>query len=329
MPRRDSRLSRRESERLLDDPAATNSALGTALTAATAPASPAELRGEEAAVSTFHAARVTPPGRRDHFVSPSRLGRHAAARAVLVTAAVVVAGTTAFAVSSGLPALTSDPAGTSVTTSATSGDPWGPPASTDEPETGTTPGEGDDGNDDGNDSNNDSNNDGSGQQSPGSSSAPPSSGTATPRSEEPDPQTAPSPPTSPTSPTGPGPDLADQCRSFLVGQAAPSPALVDAAGGPGKVARFCASLLGDRDKGDKGDKGEQGQQGEQGQSGEKGQKGQKGEKGDKPDKPDKPGKPGKPGKPDKPDKPGKDSDDHGDHDHGDDHGEDQQPMTSG
>ena len=86
----DPHLSRRDAERLLDAPAEHDSVLGWALTAAQAPARPGELRGEDAAARAFHAARVSPPpASRDGYVSPSRLGRRAATRAVVATGAVV------------------------------------------------------------------------------------------------------------------------------------------------------------------------------------------------------------------------------------------------
>lgn len=101
-------LSRRDAERLLDDPAATNSVLATSLAAAKAPARPAELRREDAAVAAFHAARLTPsPTSRRNFVSPSKLGSRAASRAVIATGAIVAltSGGIALASSSYLPTL--------------------------------------------------------------------------------------------------------------------------------------------------------------------------------------------------------------------------------
>ena len=81
----DPRLSRRDAERLLDAPAEHDSALGWALTAASAPGSAAELQREDAAVAAFHAARVTPVAARPRTTS----GRRAATRAVVATGAVV------------------------------------------------------------------------------------------------------------------------------------------------------------------------------------------------------------------------------------------------
>ena len=91
-------LSRREAERLLDAPASHDSALGSALSAANAPAHPGELRREDATVAAFHAARLTPsPTSRSNYVSPTKLGSRAAARAVIATAAVVALTSGGFA----------------------------------------------------------------------------------------------------------------------------------------------------------------------------------------------------------------------------------------
>jgi hypothetical protein len=101
-------LTRRESERLLDDPAAHDNALGRALSAAKAPARSSELRREDAEVTAFHAARLTPPPTsRSNYVSPSTLGRRAAARAVIATGAIVAltSGGFALANSAHLPTL--------------------------------------------------------------------------------------------------------------------------------------------------------------------------------------------------------------------------------
>jgi len=94
----DPHLSRRDAERLLDTPAEHDHALGWALTAASAPGFPDELRREAAAVAAFHAARLAPPpASRSGFVSPSRLGSRAAARAVVATGAVVALTSGGFA----------------------------------------------------------------------------------------------------------------------------------------------------------------------------------------------------------------------------------------
>ena len=114
------RLSRRESERLLDDPAAHDSALGSALSAASAPAHRGELRREAAEVATFRAARLTPPPTsRSNYVSPSTLGSRAAARAVIATGVIVALTSGGFALASSvhlptLPGQASDQATESV-----------------------------------------------------------------------------------------------------------------------------------------------------------------------------------------------------------------------
>ena len=107
----ETRLSRREAERLLDAPAAHDSALGRALSAAGAPAHPDELRREDAAVAAFHSARLSPPpATRKAFVSPTRLGSRAAIHAVVATGAVVAMASGGFALAGsvdlpGLPSL--------------------------------------------------------------------------------------------------------------------------------------------------------------------------------------------------------------------------------
>lgn len=98
MSQPETRLSRRDAERLLDAPASHDSALGWALSAANAPAHPGELRREDAAVAAFHTARLNPsPTSRSNYVSPTKLGSRAAARAVIATAAVVALTTGGFA----------------------------------------------------------------------------------------------------------------------------------------------------------------------------------------------------------------------------------------
>ena len=104
MSQPDNRLSRRDAERLLDAPASHGSALGSALSAANAPAHPGELRREDATVAAFHAARLTPsPSSRSNYVSPTKLGSRAAARAVIATAAVVALTSGGFALASSTP----------------------------------------------------------------------------------------------------------------------------------------------------------------------------------------------------------------------------------
>jgi hypothetical protein len=120
MTTRDDRLSRRDAERLLADPAASGSALGTALVAASAPARPAELRRESSAVAAFHAARLSPPpATRDHYVSPTRLGGRAATRLVVATGTVLALASGGLAIANGvrlddLPGLAADGAAQSV-----------------------------------------------------------------------------------------------------------------------------------------------------------------------------------------------------------------------
>jgi hypothetical protein len=75
-------VTRREAEQLLDDPAAHGSALGSLLSAAGAPAHPAELRREDAEAAAFHRARLAPPtANAAGYVSPRRLAGRAADRA--------------------------------------------------------------------------------------------------------------------------------------------------------------------------------------------------------------------------------------------------------
>ncbi|RYC11513.1 hypothetical protein [Nocardioides zhouii] len=117
----DDHPTRREAEQLLDDPAAHGSALGSLLSAASAPALPGELRREDAEVAAFHRARLTPSTTRGAgFVSPRRLASRAAARAVIATGAVVAVTTGGFALANtahlpGLPGQASDQATESVT----------------------------------------------------------------------------------------------------------------------------------------------------------------------------------------------------------------------
>ena len=134
-------LSRREAERLLDDPATHGSALGTLLAAAGGPAQPGELGGEDAAASAFHRTGMVPStGGGTLFVPAPRRGGRAAARAVVATGAVVALASGGFALAGsadlphipGLPGQGSDRATESVaedpkpseasSTSATPGD---------------------------------------------------------------------------------------------------------------------------------------------------------------------------------------------------------------
>lgn len=101
-------LSRREAERLLDDPAAADGAVASVLRDAQAP-TPAgsPLAREETTVAAFRAARLTAPGSRSQFVSPSTPGRRAATKAVVATGAVVamISGGFAMAATGHLPSL--------------------------------------------------------------------------------------------------------------------------------------------------------------------------------------------------------------------------------
>jgi hypothetical protein len=130
------RLSRSESERLLDAPAHHDNALGWALSAAAAPAHPGELRREEAAVAAFHDARMTPSlAARSGYVSPRRLGSRAATQAVVATAAVLALGSGSFALAGsidlpdlpGLPDQASDRATEAVSQAPRSGGATGAP----------------------------------------------------------------------------------------------------------------------------------------------------------------------------------------------------------
>ena len=70
-------LSRRDAERLLDDPATHGNALGSLLAAAGAPGRPGELGGEAAAVSAFRQAATAPADGRVLVPAPRRSGRTA------------------------------------------------------------------------------------------------------------------------------------------------------------------------------------------------------------------------------------------------------------
>lgn len=156
------RLSRREAERLLDDPAAHSSALGRLLAAAGGPAQPGELGGEDAAASAFQRTGMVPStgGGTVLVPAPRRSGR-TAVRAAVATGAVVALTTGGFALAGsadlphipGLPGQASDRATESVakdpkpseasSTSATPGDEasetGGPgPGGTDGPATSAT-----------------------------------------------------------------------------------------------------------------------------------------------------------------------------------------------
>ena len=219
----DPHLSRRDAERLLDTPAEHDSALGWALTAASAPAFPDELRREDAAVAAFHAARLAPPpASRSGFVSPTRLGSRAAARAVVATGAVVALTSGGFALANSahlplLPDRASDRATESVSRTPGTGVP-------------TTPGT--------------SSTSGNGPSSSGTGSAGSptgSAGSSTGSSETPD-ETA-----------TPTPDFKGLCRAFQAadrGDAGSSlasaafQALATQAGGADRIATYCVDLIG-------------------------------------------------------------------------------------
>ena len=94
----DPRLTRRDAERLLDDPTAVDTVLARSLREAAAPAQPRELGREDAMAAAFQAARLTPPPtHRSDFVSPTRLGSRAATRAVIATGAIVALTSGGFA----------------------------------------------------------------------------------------------------------------------------------------------------------------------------------------------------------------------------------------
>ena len=117
-------LSRREAERLLEDPSAVPSALGSALASAAAPARAGELRREDSAVTAFHTARLTPSGTRTAVAAPRRAaGARAAMGAVIGTCAVVAFTSGAFALAGSghlptLPGQASDRASEAVATTA-------------------------------------------------------------------------------------------------------------------------------------------------------------------------------------------------------------------
>lgn len=91
-------LSRREAERLLDDPSGASSALGSTLASAAGPARPGELRREGSEVAAFHSARLTPPrSRRAAAASRRPGGARAAMGAVIGTCAAVAFTSGAFA----------------------------------------------------------------------------------------------------------------------------------------------------------------------------------------------------------------------------------------
>ena len=246
----DPRLSRRDAERLLDAPAEHDSVLGWALTAASAPAHPSELRGEDTAAAAFQAARLSPaPSSRSGYVSPSRLGSRAAARAVIATGAVVALTSGGFALASstdlpglpGLPGLPALPGQASDRASDSTADaPRGAAGS-------VTPG--DSGSADGGPS-------GSATGSPGASGSTGSStSTTSPGSPSATPSETPSqtPPETSDGPATPSPSFEGLCRAFQAtdrsdaGSSLDSAALLalaTQAGGADRIATYCVDLIG-------------------------------------------------------------------------------------
>ena len=151
MSSRDRHLSRREAERLLDDAAAHDSALGTLLAAAAAPGQPDELRREDATAAAFHRTAMAPsPGAPVVLLPAPRRSGRAATRAVVATGAVVALASGGFALAGsadlphipGLPGQASDQATESVArtpksseASSSSTTPEGPTTTTGAPET--------------------------------------------------------------------------------------------------------------------------------------------------------------------------------------------------
>ncbi|WP_310529271.1 hypothetical protein [Nocardioides sp.] len=98
------RLSRHQTERILSAPAGSDPTVGPVLDALRAPARDRELLRENAAVSVFHAARVTPP---PITRSDMTTARSAATRAAIATGVIVAvtSGGFALAATGHLPAL--------------------------------------------------------------------------------------------------------------------------------------------------------------------------------------------------------------------------------
>jgi hypothetical protein len=229
----DPRLSRRDAERLLDAPAEHDSVLGLALTAASAPAHAEELRREDAAVAAFHAARVSPvPATRTGYVSPSRLGSRAAARAVVATGAVVALMSGGFALASstdlpGVPGLPDLPAlpgqAADQATESVAEAPRGAAGSASSATSG------------------------SGGTSPSGSATSPGSSGAT------DPSGSTTPSESPDDTSVPSPALEGLCRAFQATDRADTGGSLDSAafqalaaeaGGADRIATYCVDLIG-------------------------------------------------------------------------------------
>ncbi|MBD3923761.1 hypothetical protein IEZ26_03940 [Nocardioides cavernae] len=242
----DPRLSRRDAERLLDAPAEHDNVLGWALTAASAPAHPSELHGEDAAAAAFQSARLSPaPSTRSGYVSPSRLGGRAATRAVIATGAVVALTSGGFALASstdlpglpGFPGLPGLPGQASDRASDSTADaPRGAAGS-------VTPG--DSGSADGSPS-------GSASGSPGASG---SSGSSTSTTSPGSPSATPSESPSGTTdgPATPSPSFEGLCRAFQATDRSDAGSSLDSAaflalatqaGGADRIATYCVDLIG-------------------------------------------------------------------------------------
>jgi hypothetical protein len=88
-------LSRRDAERILDAPGESDHPVGQAIQALRATGSTSELHLEDATVTAFHAARLSPTSRPMSGIAPS--ARSAAVRAVAATGLVVALSTGGFA----------------------------------------------------------------------------------------------------------------------------------------------------------------------------------------------------------------------------------------
>lgn len=235
----DPRLSRRDAERLLDAPAEHDSVLGWALTAASAPAHAEELRREDAAVAAFHASRVSPaPATRTGYVSPSRLGSRAAARAVVATGAVVALMSGGFALASsadlpGVPGLPDLPAlpgqAADQATESVAEAPRGAAGSASSATSATPRSEGS-----------------AGTSPSGSATSPGSSGAT-------DPSGSTTPSESPDDTSVPSPNLEGLCRAFQATDRADTGGSLDSAafqalaaeaGGADRIATYCVDLIG-------------------------------------------------------------------------------------
>ncbi|GAA1436863.1 hypothetical protein GCM10009641_37460 [Mycobacterium cookii] len=225
-------LSRRDAERLLDDPAADSSALGAALTAASGPARADELRREDATAAAFHRARLDPAP----VAPPARQRSRAATRAVVATGAVVALTTGGLALANSahlslplLPDRASDRASEAVTSAPGGARSTGTAGTTTDP-TGSSSGPG-------------------GPR--GTSGSAPGSATATGGGGASSSAPAETGPTGTTTGT-PSPNLSGLCNAYHAadgaGKSLDSAAfrvLAEAAGGAEQVAAFCVALVGE------------------------------------------------------------------------------------